>query len=241
LPSPEDIARVLIEQLARQAGEETLAEAAQMYDSKFGRPGLINALRELIESAKIDYDQVTGYSTLAHLPFKLLITSNFDAVLEEVMDKTGVKPQVISESKNIGRIREDQLSVIKVHGDLNNVDIVITTEDHQNYSTRYREFYEWLGTIEQTKTIVYVGFDPEYRDFKWIDQRMRQGRTQYTHRDYVVTPRRVSKIVYAEWDRKGVEILSLPTAQFFERLTTKLNTTKFGVFIAGVNMLLLVK
>jgi len=38
----------------------------------------------------------------------------------------------------------------------------------------------------------------------------------------VVTPRRVSKIVYAEWDRKGLEILSLPIGEFLESLFERL-------------------
>jgi hypothetical protein len=237
LPSTEQLAKVLLEDLAGYTGKEPLSDIAQTYVEKFGKADLVKELGRKLKTT-LPPEKWQAHKLLAGLPNNLLITTNFDSLLEDILSRTGEAVQVISEEQNIAVLSPDQLKVLKIYGSLPSLQIVITRDDHEQYEANFPKFTAWLRQTAQQNTLVFVGYDPTDPDFRSLDAKIRGPQAKYPHKSYLVWGARVARDQEVAWDHKGIEVVRAPISDFFRRLTIQMHGQHAGYLVASVQALL---
>ena len=85
--------------------------AAQYYELEHGRSSLLSFVEEKIGRAK---EPPACYRTIAALPFRLILTTNYDTLLEEALDEQGVVYQKILGTYDLRHGMLDRLRVVKL-------------------------------------------------------------------------------------------------------------------------------
>jgi hypothetical protein len=232
LPSTEQLAKVLLEDLAGYTGKEPLSDIAQTYVEKFGKADLVKELGRKLKTT-LPPEKWQAHKLLAGLPINLLITTNFDSLLEDILSRTGEAVQVISEEQNIAVLSPDQLKVLKIYGSLPSLQIVITRDDHEQYEANFPKFTAWLRQTAQQNTLVFVGYDPTDPDFRSLDAKIRGPQAKYPHKSYLVWGARVARDQEVAWDHKGIEIIQLSPRAFFPRLNLQIQAPGADYLIAA--------
>jgi hypothetical protein len=232
LPSTEQLAKVLLEDLAGYTGKEPLSDIAQTYVEKFGKADLVKELGRKLKTT-LPPEKWQAHKLLAGLPINLLITTNFDSLLEDILSRTGEAVQVISEEQNIAVLSPDQLKVLKIYGSLPSLQIVITRDDHEQYEANFPKFTAWLRQTAQQNTLVFVGYDPTDPDFRLLDAKIRGPQAKYPHKSYLVWGARVARDQEVAWDHKGIEIIQLSPRAFFPRLNLQIQAPGADYLIAA--------
>ncbi len=144
IPTAWEMVRDLIRQVAASSGEDTAADPVDWYRNRFGKepsyselleelaptPGdRSHVLRPYFEPTERDREEGSKTPTDAHRAiartireryFKVVITTNFDRLLEHALANEGLSPQIVSNDATVQGMAPPQHSdctIIKVHGD----------------------------------------------------------------------------------------------------------------------------
>ena len=101
-------------------------DLAQWYRERFGRERLAAVLRELYATP--------ARPTLAHyllmsLPVRHVLTTNYDDLLERALDGLKRHPVKVLHQEDVARTGQNEVFVVKLHGDLAHPDEIILTRD----------------------------------------------------------------------------------------------------------------
>lgn len=152
-----------------------LSRIAQYYELKFKRPELVSFLQEKIENKKPS----PLIHALAEMPFKYIMTTNYDRLLEQALEEKKKKPFLGIYKPNRSRekgpqattnfeesmISETNPFLYKIHGDIMDGDsMVISDEDYIHFILRMRDKEDYnpiphsFTNAFGKKTILFVGY-----------------------------------------------------------------------------------
>lgn len=154
----------LMEPLAQELGispDEDPRYIAEYYENQFGRPEL---QKKIVSKLEKDVPLTEAHNLLKTLPVKAIITTNYDHLLEKALsEKNFIK---VVDGKEAPLAREDQLPLVKMHGDLDDPSkMVITTTDYNEYSEKHRALITYLLSFLISCNFLFVGFglrDPNF-------------------------------------------------------------------------------
>ena len=107
-----------------------------------GRRYLVDLLDKYLRKGK---KPSPALNILAELPFKIIVTTNYDSLLETALYSNGKDPQILIYNPDFTQITQDfdgeptpeRPFIFKIHGDLNHREsLVITDEDYINFIQR---------------------------------------------------------------------------------------------------------
>lgn len=97
----------------------------------------------------------------------IIITTNFDELLEMTVKEQGLFYTTIKQDKDLPYCTNDKL-IIKMHGDGKLKNIVLKEDDYLNYSSKFPLIENYVKGLFSTKTVLFVGYSAEDPDFKLI-------------------------------------------------------------------------
>ena len=130
--------KTLPDETRRTSGRTSL-----FYETTFKRNQLVTTIRDAVQAGKKSSPVLCG---LADLNFPLVITTNFDQLLEEALTQSGKHPNVSIYNKDwvptaqyagTGDPTSGEPFVLKIHGDIGSPEsIVITDQDYIHFILR---------------------------------------------------------------------------------------------------------
>jgi formylglycine-generating enzyme required for sulfatase activity len=218
--------RELAEQLAKQVGyiEEdiSLPKIAQFYELERGRNSLIQYLIKRIGDARLQPLQT--HKIIARLPIKILITTNYDRLLEQELDYLRRPYIKVVGNSEIAFLDESKLLLVKWHGSIEQPESIIITEDD------YLNFFRGLPSVSivlksyfATKTLLFIGYSLTDQNFRRAFTEITSDIARYRRMAYAVQ-RKPSNYDQVWWHSKGVQIMDTDAVEFLEAL--QLHITK---------------
>ena len=106
------------------------------------------------------------HNALANLPVKVVITTNYDKLLENAFRRPDCyDPPVVIYPKQIGYVR-DEPRIVKLHGDIDHPEtIVLTAKDYDTYKDTHEALNKWAEDAINSHTILFVGFGLKDENF----------------------------------------------------------------------------
>ena len=181
---------------------------AQNFEIMYGRHALISYIVERTQAAKIV--PTRNHLLLARLPVRIWVTTNYDNLLELTLQVTGKPYQKIVRDLSLPFARADVMTLVKLHGDSEQPDsIVITQDDFSAYPRTHPAITRWLTSLLVDKTFLFVGYGIHDPDFNQIYTEIAFDMQGLLRRAYGVFFN-VDELTVQNFRAKGMHILNFP-------------------------------
>ncbi len=214
--TPPDTTIPLWDKLGRQlAGSipdyehSSALDSISAYAHEYARAKL---LEELHKHLLVDVAQ-PGPAHLAFCatPFELVVTTNFDFLLERGYETTGryCRP-IIDEEQLAIDSSGPRIQLLKLHGDLHHPHrLVATEEDYDAFLDRFPLLATFLANLLIGRTAFFIGYSLDDPDFRQVWQIIGDRLGKLRRLAYVIAidaPRHTT----SRFERRGVKVVNLP-------------------------------
>lgn len=175
----------LIEELKHELdiyNENDYLKVAQLYYQEFGDANYYNKVKEYFP----DYIRPSViHENILKINPVLLITTNWDSIIETTVDENAYLYDLIASDKDLVKTTLEN-KIIKMHGDLNNHNIVFKEDDYLNYSQNFPLIENYIKSILSTHTVLFMGYSYNDINLKYI-MKWLQAKSETTPPKYLIT------------------------------------------------------
>lgn len=196
-----------IQQSERNISTEYFLKIPQYYYIERGEKEYFDIISEVFDNP----NNIPVPNAINRILFELnpsvVVTTNFDELLEKTIQSEGRFYTVIKQDKDLPYSLNDNL-VIKMHGDVKLKNIVLKEEDYLNYSNKFPLIENYLKGLFSTKTILFVGYsanDPDFKlIFNWVKEQLK-GHFQPAY--LLETEKEQERLEFNYYKDRGINIL----------------------------------
>jgi len=207
MPLWDDLGKHLAQQM-RNYPYTTPIDGISAFCHEFSRAKLIEQLRTILHVDKAQPGP--AHLAFADLPFDIVVTTNFDFLLERAYDikRRPYYPIVDEDQLSIGNVSQGT-RILKIHGDLNHPSrLIVTEEDYDTFLEKYPLICTYLANLLISRTPLFIGYSLEDPDFRQIWQIIgaRLGNLRRNAYTFAVG---VQSVDISRYERRGVKVISL--------------------------------
>jgi SIR2-like domain len=213
MPLWSEVAKHFSNQLGSDYNYLTPLDPISDFCEKFGKPKAVEQLRILLHIGKVKPGG--AHTAFADLPFDLVITTNYDFLLEDSYTARNRQYYpILSEDQlstsSLGKSDEGKTTrILKIHGDLNNSgNMIITEEDYDTYVEKHPLMATYIANLLITKTPLFIGYSMDDPDFRGIWSIVRSRLGKFQRIGYALSAR-PSISTRAKFERRGIRVISL--------------------------------
>lgn len=157
-----------------------------------------NYLKEVF--SRPNYKASKIHELLKEIDAKIVITTNFDKIYENLCNEHGYTIATYKENKKIlSNIKSTENVIIKAHGTIDDVDsLVFTQKQYYEAKKRYLEFYTLLQALFLTNTVLFLGYSLSDPDISLVLETVANSSTPSTPH-YIVLKNGIEKEIKQYW------------------------------------------
>jgi SIR2-like domain len=204
----------LSNQLANASGVDDPAlqgpDVATIYERKFGRVQLIDAVRRSLNPEHVRPGQ--AHRAFVQLPFETIYTTNFDLLLEDSLHLVG-KPfrSLVGELQLPFHAGLFATNLVKMHGDIRHEEhFIITRDDYNTFLEEYPVIATHLSAMLIVRTALFIGYSRTDSDFLQIQSVIRSRLGRFQRMPYILEFDAPPEAIEAGFDQ-GIHILNIST------------------------------
>ncbi len=190
--------------------EDYLVLAEKFYN-QFGESFYYQTLKSLIPNNAKPNDLHLG---IAKLNIKNLITTNWDNLFEQAINEEGRFFNIIKSDKDIGS-STGFAKFIKMHGSLDENNIVFKEQDYLEYSKHFPLIENYIKGVFSTDTVILLGYSLSDQNVKqvisWVNSHSKSVKPIY----FIKTAKEFDRIEFEFYKNKNIHILY--TQELFEK------------------------
>ncbi|WP_289665960.1 SIR2 family NAD-dependent protein deacylase [Flavobacterium panacagri] len=166
--------------------------AAQELQECIGKGEFSDFLSQIFRDANVKPQNV--HNLICEIPFRALITSNYDALLEGAyaITNAGRIPQKFTQEdlKTISTpLRKDNFFIFKIHGDIDRSEtIILGSRSYTNLLFRTPEYLSFLETLFTTHSVLFIGFGGSDPDLDYILDRLSTIFSRTLDKHFILLP-----------------------------------------------------
>ena len=154
-----------------------------------------------------------------------IITTNYDDLIEQAIMQKYQQYYVVKRDTDLPYLQY-QNTLIKMHGDFEADNIVLTENDYYNYSNKFPLIRSFIQSLFASKLILFIGFSFNDMNLKIILNDVSNILKENMQRMYFLTDKEVDFIQRTYYENKGINIVSLPihdVEYYLEEQSIKIN------------------
>lgn len=178
------------------------------YSHEYSRTNLIEKISELLLVETIKPGET--HKSFCKLPFELVVTTNFEFLLEQGYSLVNkfCRPIIDEEQLSISS-RNQGVSLLKLHGDINHPKrLVITEEDYDRFLSNYPMLSTFLTNLLITKTPLFIGYSLDDNNFRQIWQLINDRLGNLRRQAYTILVDS-SQYEIARFERRNVKVINI--------------------------------
>ncbi|WP_035409930.1 SIR2 family protein, partial [Exiguobacterium sp. RIT341] len=223
----------LIKEMAYDLGyqEENMSsdlylKIPQYYFNERGEKEYYDKLNQIFLSKKFKVNPI--HKEIFKLNPVHIITTNYDTLLEEASIEQGEFFHTIKQNVDLpyGNFNK---TIIKMHGDFENKNIVLKEDDYLNYSVNFALIESYIKSLISTNTVLFVGYsvnDPNFNlVFQWVKNILRN---HFQPAYLIESNKEYSRIEYSYYKNRGINILYSNEIENIKENKAFENTNKRG-------------
>ena len=166
----------VVEKIAKNLPYDTkgldLLRIPQYYYNERGRNEYEKFMRKIFRHQEIlPIHEI--HKEIIKLGTSIIVTTNYDNLIERAFEEYGVFLNVIAEDKDIP-YKNIGHTLIKMHGDFEHHNFVLKEDDYLHYGQNFKIIETFLKSLIATNTLLFIGYsfnDPDTKQiFSWIKE-----------------------------------------------------------------------
>lgn len=210
VPSWEQLIRALKQELPESLKDENdYLKITQLYKDSRGHKEYLEKIRLELRYGKVTPNPI--HDAILGLRPCHIVTTNYDDLLEQaIKNAKGSQYQTIKEDTDLPYAQYTSL-LIKMHGDFDTKNIVLTENDYYNYKDNYPLINAFVQSLFATKVILFVGFSFNDMNLKIIINSIQRLLKEDFQPIYLLADHTSNDILYSTYFKnKGINVTWLP-------------------------------
>lgn len=192
-----------------------LPAVARSYESRNGRHSLIDYISKKIEPHR---SPMPTHEEVARIPFKVVVTTNWDELLERAFEKLGRNYALVVKDSDVAFVSSATTPIVKLHGTISQKDtLVVSDRDYYDFLGRQPGLAGLLRSWMLTSTVLYLGYNLGDPDFKAVFYECQRVLGPLKRRAYAIQLN-PSKTVVDDWQQENVQVLAADAFDFLSAL-----------------------
>lgn len=219
------------------ANEKDDLKIAQLYKDARGEKEYMDKVKDFLKYNKTIPNDL--HKDILALNPCHIITTNYDNLLEQEIQNEFKQYAVIREDRDLPNMSYSN-SVVKMHGDFETNNIVLTESDYHNYSRNFPLIRSFVISLFASKLVVFIGFSFADLNLKMILNDVHSVLKDSMQKAYLITDEKPDVLSIKYYENKGINIVHLENEDVAEILscsegfgTTTLQASK-GIYLHNV-------
>nr|NIO72641.1 hypothetical protein [Anaerolineae bacterium] len=216
LPGGGQLAQELAQRCDYPGDDLSLPRVAQYYADTIDKADLLQYVCQRIREAR--REPMETHQLIAALPFKIIVSTNYDCLIERALEAAGRPFNVIVTDKQVGAWDEGVVNLLKIHGCVTQWEsMVITEDDYWEFFERRPEIATNLRAEAARRSLLFVGHGLGDDDFNRIYLQVTRNLAEFRHKSYAVQLH-PNPVDVHRWEKKKLEIIPADAAEFLSAL-----------------------
>lgn len=181
-------------------------KVAQIYKDTYGNKAYLEKVRNTLKHGRVAHNPI--HTAILQLNPVHIITTNYDDLIEQSIQSNYKQYDIITQDSDLPYYRYPN-KVVKMHGDFNAGNIVLTEEDYYNYATNFPLIRSFVTSLFTTNVVLFVGFSFSDLNLKMILNDIKTILDQDMQRVYLLTDEKVDKESFRYYENKGINIVDI--------------------------------
>ena len=191
---------------------------AQLYKDARGEKVYMDKVKEILKYNSVIPNDI--HKAILDLNPCHIITTNYDNLIEQEIENEFKQFDIIREDKDMPNMSYPN-SLIKMHGDYDTHNIVLTESDYYNYGKNFPLIRSFVLSLFASKLVVFVGFSFADLNLKMILNDLRSVLHDSMQRVYLISDTKPSQIVNSYYENKGINVVYLEEEDIAELYSDK--------------------
>ena len=207
-------------------GETDDLKIAQLYKDTRGEKEYTDKVKDVLKHNKVIPNAI--HKSILDLNPCHVITTNYDDLLEQEIKKEFKQFDIIREDKDLPNMTYPN-SLIKMHGDLDRGNIVLTENDYYNYEKNFPLIRSFVLSLFASKLVLFVGFSFSDLNLKMILNNLHFVLHDNMQRVYLVSDTIPTQTLNTYYEKKGINVVYLCDNDITEILSIDANKVNSGL------------
>lgn len=150
-----------------------------------------------------------------------IVTTNFDKHFEQIVEERALGYSIVRANSDLPFSKGNSLYV-KMHGDIDVRNIVLTKSDYANYADNFRLIDSFIRESFASKIILFIGFSFTDPNLRKIIGSVKEILGNSHQRQYLFTPSGFTAGQSEELKKQGIEVLNyqISIQEYFDQIAT---------------------
>lgn len=204
VPSWGQLIESLKDELPSNLKDETDSlKIAQLYKEVRGHKEYFEKIKSELKYGKVSPNPI--HKAILDLRPCHIITTNYDDLLEQIIASENLQYHIIKKDADLPYTQHENM-VIKMHGDFDTNNIVLTENDYYNYTDNFPLIDAFVKSIFATKLVLFVGFSFNDLNLKIILNSVYKLLKDDFQPIYLLTDISNDQVLTSYYKRKGINI-----------------------------------
>lgn len=186
-PSARELVAALQQELGTPPTNASFPDAMAQAINEHGRARVVQFLMERLARQAPAESKI--HATIAQLPFDVVVTTNFDTLLEQAFQRTGKHCFTVVSPEELAYSRSGVVSVLKLHGSIERPDsLLLTPRDYRAFETSRELLANAFQNYLVTRSPIFVGSSLSDETILRILEETGRKLGAHAPRAYVVVP-----------------------------------------------------
>lgn len=182
-------------------------DAFSIYEKEYSRAKLIELMSQELHINEVEPSDT--YTALCNVFYDTIFTTNFDFLLDDTLRLMKRPTSIIANEEKLSINIKDSTKLVKLHGDFNNPDKMVITEDNYDlFLSNNMLLSTYISNLFITKTMFLVGYSFDDYDIRNIWQIISNRLGNFKRIAYCVLVD-ASKTEIARFARRNIRVINI--------------------------------
>ena len=196
---------------------------AQLYKDARGEKEYLDKIKETLKHNMVAPNAI--HKCILNLNPCHIITTNYDNLIEQEIESEFKQFAVVREDKDIPNMLYPN-SLIKMHGDFETNNIVLSELDYYNYQKNFPLIRSFVMSLFASKLVVFVGFSFADLNLKMLLNDLHSVLNDSMQRVYLLSDSAPSSVMSRYYENKGINVVHLENEDLDELLPKEVVATE---------------
>ena len=177
---------------------------AQLFKDARGEKEYMDKVKDVLKYNKVVPNAI--HKSILDLNPCHIITTNYDNLIEQEIDNESKQFDIIKGDSDMPDMSYPN-SLIKMHGDFDRNNIVLTESDYYNYARNFPLIRSFVLSLFASKLVVFIGFSFSDLNLKMILNDLHSVLHNSMQRVYLVSDTKPSHIISTYYENKGINVV----------------------------------
>ncbi len=191
---------------------------AQLFKDARGEKEYLDKVKEVLKYNKVIPNEI--HKAILDLNPCHIITTNYDNLIEQEIENEFKQFAIIREDKDMPNMAYPNC-LIKMHGDFETNNIVLTESDYYSYGKNYPLIRSYILSLFASKLVVFIGFSFADLNLKMILNDLRSILQDSMQRAYLISDTKPTPILNSYYENKGINVVYLDETDIEELMDSE--------------------